>query len=146
MSNGQMLPPSRAQSNYSQLHHHSAQPSMVRSPLYWRCQQPPYFISVFRVIIEFDIMYFWKQFPNNNVQLHSPKMTQLSIQLVSTIINNLQIHAKPHYQDKRKKLAAHHHGDEADKILHCHHSQTNITGPNAEAFQTDISCLIIGWL
>ncbi|XP_040196024.1 erbin isoform X3 [Rana temporaria] len=30
MSNGQMCPPSRAQSNYSQLHHHSAQPSMVR--------------------------------------------------------------------------------------------------------------------
>ncbi|XP_072272443.1 erbin isoform X1 [Pyxicephalus adspersus] len=30
ISNGQMCPPSRSQSNYSQLHHHSAQPSMVR--------------------------------------------------------------------------------------------------------------------
>ncbi|CAI9560727.1 unnamed protein product [Staurois parvus] len=35
MSNGQMCPPSRTQSNFSQLHHHSAQPSMVRrSPLH----------------------------------------------------------------------------------------------------------------
>ncbi|KAM4708822.1 erbin isoform 1-T1 [Discoglossus pictus] len=51
MSNGQMCPPSRPQANYGQIHHHPAQPTVVRHPSREQlidylvlkvAQQPPY--------------------------------------------------------------------------------------------------------